>query len=692
MPPSSKRQTRITFDPLPPSSPALSKLSKSIRDRAATVRHDGLSPAKRRKVQDASSSHGSVFTSKVPVESFPPTPDPTGPTNSFGASAVSDEEQHLRPTPRLSNRKRQKQQTLNLTPSSPRAINSSRPVRAGFFGTQQQLDTGDSSGSDQSLPKFPSAKRSKKSKKSKRQKSRKSPSLDDDDTAAAAKEPANSVTVVSDDDSEDDVPTTPAVTRKRKRQAQNSSPLSLVSDDDSDIVITGSRKRSVSTKKHSPPPTEPDSDAELSDEPPSSRSRKRLRRGKDPALMSTITEEEKQELEDDLMDLASSGSDAEVRTTSKRKKPLQKTARELALERLKARRGAPMSSVIKPDEDEDDGNLPEDDQEDYLLGSEGEGEDDDEEEEEEEEKEDDDLPEPSTYTTTRKQMFAEDDEDKEFIIDDDGPLGAPTGVPIAFTRYASMKAKDLFRFAIDWMVQKKINPAFLMNDEIYNLTFKKLDDEVQGLAGSKFQSAAWTSEFTLALQARPEFVSARLDRKSSEHFMRDKCDACNRSGHPATYQVMFEGKPYNKDSLEPVAPRKEEASNADSDSDSSSESSVDETAAVNVDCQGRKILPVETTFYLGKFCMSNAETAHSLQHWRYHLYEWVVEYLESAGWNTPELIVKRDKWSTRKRQKHANKIVDMMEEEGKIKALYQDFKREIDTARNSKQGRWDSSP
>ncbi|KAG9721867.1 hypothetical protein KCU73_g14125, partial [Aureobasidium melanogenum] len=56
------------------------------------------------------------------------------------------------------------------------------------------------------------------------------------------------------------------------------------------------------------------------------------------------------------------------------------------------------------------------------------------------------------------------------------------------------------------------------------------------------------------------------------------------------------------------------------------------------------------------------------------------------------LIVKRDGWSVRKRRKHANKIVDIMEEQGKIKALYSDFKKEIDTARNAKQGRWDSSP
>jgi hypothetical protein len=622
-------------------------------------------------VRDApgASSLSSALTPEVPLESLPPTPDPTGPTNSFGASVVSDDE--VRPTQRLSSRKSQKkQQKLDLTPSSPRAINHARPVRAGFFGTQQQPDdSSDESGQD--LPRLPVRTQKQKSKRSRKHKS---PEIEDE----VLQEPA---TVISDDESEDDLPATPALNRKRKRQAENSSPLALIpdddEDDDSDVVVTGSRKRSLSTKKRAP---EPESEPDLSDEPPSSRSRKRLRRVKDikdTAPMTTITEEEKQELEDDLMDLASSGSDTEVRVSQRNKSSSQKNMRQQALERLKAKRKAPMSSIVEDKDDEDELEIV-DEEEDYNQSS--------------DEEEDDEIPEPSMNRTTRKQMFAEDEEDEGFVIDDDGPLGAPTNVPIAFTRYASMKARDLFRFAIDWMVQKKINPAFQMDDEIYDLTFKKLDDEVKGLAGSKFQSAAWTAKFTLALQARPDLLSAHLDRQSSAHFGRDKCDACNRSGHPATYEVKFEGKPYDKNSLEPVAPRKDANDSDDNDDDSGSESSVDENAPVNYDSQGRQILPEETVFYLGKFCMSNAETAHSLQHWKYHLYEWVVEYLESAGWNTPKLIVKRDGWSIRKRRKHANKIVDIMEEQGKIKALYSDYKKEIDTARNAKQGRWDSSP
>ncbi|KAH0066232.1 hypothetical protein KCU96_g18791, partial [Aureobasidium melanogenum] len=227
MPRSSKRQTRLTFDPLPTSSPAPSDMSKSVRDRAATVRFEGANPAKRRKVRDVlgAPSLASAITPDVPEKSLPPTPDPT---NSFGASVVSDDE--IRPTQRLSSRKSQKkQQKLDLTPSSPRAINNARPVRAGFFGTQQQAEA-DSSDESDSLPKLPI--KSQKKKKSKHQKKHKSssPAVEEEEEVVQSL-PA----VISDDDeSEDDLPTTPAVNRKRKRQAESSSPLALIPDDEDD--------------------------------------------------------------------------------------------------------------------------------------------------------------------------------------------------------------------------------------------------------------------------------------------------------------------------------------------------------------------------------------------------------------------------------------------------------------------------
>ena len=72
--------------------------------------------------------------------------------------------------------------------------------------------------------------------------------------------------------------------------------------------------------------------------------------------------------------------------------------------------------------------------------------------------------------------------------------------------------------------------------------------------------------------------------------------------------------------------------------------------------------------------------AHTLHHWRYHLNSWVVDDLVRKGYCTPEQLAKRDKQSTRKREKKANKIVDKMEKEGEIKKLYRLYKDQLDYA------------
>lgn len=140
--------------------------------------------------------------------------------------------------------------------------------------------------------------------------------------------------------------------------------------------------------------------------------------------------------------------------------------------------------------------------------------------------------------------------------------------------------------------------------------------------------------------------------------LRDRCDACNRSGHPATYEVMFTGKPYDKTSLEEFS---------DDEDHTGQETELPDASKV---------------YYIGKFCMRNARVAHQLHHWRFHLNEWIVDYLKEQGHLTPEKILRRDGQSTSKRGRAANKVVEQMEQSGEIKNLYRDFQHEIDAAQH----------
>ncbi|KAA6408641.1 MAG: triosephosphate isomerase [Lasallia pustulata] len=262
-----------------------------------------------------------------------------------------------------------------------------------------------------------------------------------------------------------------------------------------------------------------------------------------------------------------------------------------------------------------------------------------------------------------------DEYDEDFVDDDeDDILGAPHGleeIPLEFTRHAHKKPRQHFKDAVEWMVHNKLNPAFPRNDPVYKNAFFKLDDVVKGYSSSKFVSATWSSQFSKALKARPVFEEIRVPTMFDH-----KCDACNRSGHPAKYQITFSGKAYHHESLEDVSD--------DEDEDE------DEDDAKSHNSRGLSIPGADIQYFVGRFCRANAQTAHALTHWRYHLNQWVLDWLNNAGHTEPAKIVEREKWSVKKRGVFANEVVDGMEENGEINALYRDFKTNLETARDSK--------
>lgn len=267
------------------------------------------------------------------------------------------------------------------------------------------------------------------------------------------------------------------------------------------------------------------------------------------------------------------------------------------------------------------------------------------------------------------------DDDSFIVSDDDGPLGAPDSlhtIPLEFTHQAHKHLKSHFKDCVEWMVQKKINPAFNQHDAVYIQAFRKLEPEARGLAHSKFSSSAWKEGFVRALWGRPEFCEEELGPGEGEG---RKCDACGRSGHPAKFRVRLEGNPYFQETLEDVE-------------DSSSDDFDDDSASVN--SKGQPLPPADTEFYLGRFCRANAERAHSLIHWKHALYSWVVQTLTEQGFLEGEKLAERVRWGERKLGALACEIVDEWTESGEVKGLWRDFKNNLEVARSSKQDRWNA--
>jgi hypothetical protein len=713
----SKKQARITFTPLPSSSEAVQGYNKQIQERAAAVGYgDGTRSSKRQKMQSSAANTNTDTNDAAML----PTP-----AEEIAVEANEDEDELPRSSQRAS-RKRAKQQRLDFGPSSG-TVNLDPPIAPSMFtkhrgqkrAAESESDESDDLPSPGKIAKRAKAKMKSSNKKQKsgfmspggkkvtrssqkqreatpeqvpeemgvdeeeeedivvpsarksRRQTQKAPTPEESDDEVIVASSRRSqrqpqVQTVSEDEDSDDMPTTMGTQKRRGKERQSSfissSPPAETAGSEDDLQIIEDPRG----KRAKPQDDESDEDEPVAATP----GKRRLKRGG-----RQMTQQEQEDLDEDLDFI---GPSSDVEHPPRDSQTIKKNARQQALERLKQVRSSQSQRTVLPEiqEDNEDDEEPQPTAEDEL---------------DELYDNSDESPEPAP--TSSRAMFAPDEDDEDFIEEgDDDTLGVPDGIPLAFTRYASMKAKDLWKFAIEWMVQKKINPAFAMDDEIYTLTFQKLDDEVSGLVGSKFASSAWRPDFTIALRSRPEIAYTTIDRHSAEHAYRDKCDACNRSGHPATSEVQFQGKPYNRHTLDEVGKaddddddegNDDEDDNSDSDNDSSSGDRPD------YDAQGREVPPANKTWYVGKFCMSNARTAHALQHWRYHLYEWVVIWIDGKKYSTPKELKKRDKMSTKKRRKYANKIVDRMADEGVLKQLWKEFRGTIDDAANAKQGRYE---
>lgn len=183
--------------------------------------------------------------------------------------------------------------------------------------------------------------------------------------------------------------------------------------------------------------------------------------------------------------------------------------------------------------------------------------------------------------------------DEDFVSEDENdPLGVPAAgieeMPLEFTRHAYKQTKEYFRDAVEWMVHNQLNPAFSRSAPLYKVAFGKLEDEVKGRTGSQLISSVWNAGFHRALVARPH-IEVTLYPLLDNH----PCDACNRSGHPASAEIKLYGKAYSLDTLEAI-------SDDDSDDDDDEEERADKK---ETDRDGNILPDQSTRFFLGRYVM-----------------------------------------------------------------------------------------
>jgi len=144
-----------------------------------------------------------------------------------------------------------------------------------------------------------------------------------------------------------------------------------------------------------------------------------------------------------------------------------------------------------------------------------------------------------TNGMTAFDMFDTDTSDEGLVEQDseDDVSAMSEGNPLDTMRLDSMKLRELWPHAIEWLVKKSLDPD-LKESELSRRAFERLDNKPSGLVRSRFNSSSWKPDFIAAL-SRPRMISVQIAPET------ETCDACNQTRHPATFRVKFSGKPYH---------------------------------------------------------------------------------------------------------------------------------------------------
>ncbi|KAE8145534.1 hypothetical protein BDV25DRAFT_133700 [Aspergillus avenaceus] len=492
--------------------------------------------------------------------------------------------------------------------------------------------------------------------------------------------PVDKGPVYQESEIDDDMPTSARKLRdtralKRKRSStppdaenvltQGRSHSAPPEDSDDDEITTRPRRKLRRGPAHQPTVVLDDSDEEPVVSSPAKRLRRRERSSPAPQTPVRNLGQDELDLQEDLEDLQESVV-KETRTRGR----LANSARAQRQQHLEALRRRRAGEEAAADESPSEAN------------EESEGEED--EDESEDESNDEEVIKQPRFrregsSDVESSIASDEDLDRyedDFVLEDENDkLGAPGGaedMPFEFSRHAYKQLKDYFQDAIEWMVFNQLNPAFARSSPVYQVAFSKLENEVKGRTGSQLVSSVWNSNFRRALMARPQ-----LEVTGYQSFDQHPCDACNRSGHPASSDFKFYGKPYSLETLEALS---EDNSGSDQ---SDAEDDAEENSGQDRDRDGR-LLPDESTRYLlGRHCANRAKMAHTLIHWRFHLNEWVVEHLSNMGYFNDEEVVKRNHMSQRRKARHAADAMGIMVYEGEIKKLWRDFHITLRAARES---------
>ena len=227
---------------------------------------------------------------------------------------------------------------------------------------------------------------------------------------------------------------------------------------------------------------------------------------------------------------------------------------------------------------------------------------------------------------------------------------------------------EQFKIAVQWEILDLLMPQGGVEPDAY---FKGaiiwLRDQTQNKSQSA-TSSIWRRSFLRALQRGPEIHG--LETGNLGYF----CDACGRQNRVATYVVKFEGRRYDRSTLDDL----------DSDADSSEDDlHVDDEALSDVELErARQERVMRQEWNLGSSCYERTCVAHELYHLRKHMRIEVHEKLDRMGYFSAAKKYERSTMTRAARLELTNQLTEELDNSHFQKRLWVKFRRVIDEGDN----------
>ncbi|KAJ1545927.1 Proline-rich protein 12, partial [Nowakowskiella sp. JEL0078] len=171
------------------------------------------------------------------------------------------------------------------------------------------------------------------------------------------------------------------------------------------------------------------------------------------------------------------------------------------------------------------------------------------------------------------------------------------------------------------------------NAEYFRMRLTLVDRKIQGFKNSLVTSTAWHPDFKNALDTYP-LCFTTLSRPNVT------CEACRRTGHPASRLMIFHGYAYDRSTLQ------DEVNNSDSDNSprlshqNQNQNQPDDQVDTNSeleeysDDKSNENPDSDNRFLVGRFCYTRALIYHSLHHFMHRFRRIVVKAMKDISVRT----------------------------------------------------------